>query len=139
MSPHSLLRSQIRQFGIVLLMLVFHLPVRGAEKESEPARHYKLAQHLEARDKPIEAQAEYRAAVAGYLRLLGPDDPKTLQSLAQLAFVLFARLHISEAQEIVERYLPRARRVLKAGDPTLLRFEEVRQALQKIKEEEDKK
>ncbi len=54
------------------------------------------------------------------LSLLGPDNPKTLESMAQMATVLIYEGHYSEAEKLERQALAAERRVLGADDPLTL-------------------
>jgi non-specific serine/threonine protein kinase/serine/threonine-protein kinase len=54
------------------------------------------------------------------LRLLGPDDPKTLESMAQMATVLIYEGHYPEAEKLERQALAGERRVLGSDDPLTL-------------------
>jgi eukaryotic-like serine/threonine-protein kinase len=51
------------------------------------------------------------------LSLLGPDDPKTLESIVQMATVLIFEGHYPEAEKLERQALAGERRVLGADDP----------------------
>ena len=54
------------------------------------------------------------------LSLLGPDDPKTLESIAQMATVLIFEGHYPEAEKLERQALAGERRILGADDPLTL-------------------
>jgi eukaryotic-like serine/threonine-protein kinase len=54
------------------------------------------------------------------LRVLGPDDPKTLESMAQMATVLIYEGHYPEAEKLERQALAGERRVLGSDDPLTL-------------------
>ncbi len=53
-------------------------------------------------------------------RLLGPDDPKTLESMTQLGRILDAEGHPAEAEKMEQRALASERRILGPKDPLTL-------------------
>jgi len=50
-------------------------------------------------------------------KFLGPDDPKTLQSIAQLGFILDREGHFDDAAKFESQALDRERRILGPDDP----------------------
>jgi non-specific serine/threonine protein kinase/serine/threonine-protein kinase len=61
-----------------------------------------------------------KRALDSRLSLLGPDDPKTLESMTQLGLILDLRGQYAEADKLERQALAVERRVLKAGDPLTL-------------------
>jgi serine/threonine protein kinase/tetratricopeptide (TPR) repeat protein len=62
-----------------------------------------------------------KRAFAAQLSLLGPDDPKTLESMTQLGWILDREGHDSEADKLERQALAGERRVLGPDDPLTLR------------------
>jgi eukaryotic-like serine/threonine-protein kinase len=60
------------------------------------------------------------AALDSRRRLLGPDNRKTLQSMAQLAWILDRQGNDAEAKKLIDQTIEQARRVLGADDPVTL-------------------
>jgi serine/threonine protein kinase len=60
-------------------------------------------------------------ALDARLGLLGPDDPKTLESMTQLGWILDREGHYSEAESLERRALMGERRVLGPEDPLTLK------------------
>jgi eukaryotic-like serine/threonine-protein kinase len=58
-----------------------------------------------------------KAALDARLSLLGPDDPKTLESMAQLGWILAREGHDVEAEKLARQALVEERRVLGTEDP----------------------
>jgi non-specific serine/threonine protein kinase/serine/threonine-protein kinase len=54
------------------------------------------------------------------LSLLGPDDPKTLESMTQLGYILDKEAHDGEAEKLERRALAAERRILGSEDPITL-------------------
>ena len=50
-------------------------------------------------------------------KILGPDDPKTMQSMAQLGFILDRQGHFDEAAKLESQALDHERRILGPDDP----------------------
>ncbi|MGC2172659.1 MAG: serine/threonine-protein kinase [Candidatus Sulfotelmatobacter sp.] len=61
-----------------------------------------------------------QSALDARLRLLGPDDPKTLESMAQMATVLIYEGHYPEAEKFERQALAGEHRVLEPADPLTL-------------------
>ncbi len=61
-----------------------------------------------------------QTALDARLRLLGPDDPKTLESMAQMATVLIYEGHYPQAEKLERQALAGEHRVLEPGDPLTL-------------------
>jgi non-specific serine/threonine protein kinase/serine/threonine-protein kinase len=61
-----------------------------------------------------------KRALDSRLSLLGPDDPKTLESMAQLGFILDREGHYAEAEKLERQALAGERRILGAEDPLTL-------------------
>ena len=59
-------------------------------------------------------------ALGARLSLLGPDDPKTLESMAQLGWILNREGHYVEAEKIERQALAGERRILGPEDPLTL-------------------
>jgi eukaryotic-like serine/threonine-protein kinase len=70
----------------------------------------------------LYARAHYLAkrALDSRLNLLGPDDPKTLESMTQLGYILDKEAHDGEAEKLERRALAGERRVLGSEDPITL-------------------
>ena len=60
------------------------------------------------------------AALDSRRRRLGPDDRKTLQSLAQLAWLLDREGNDAEAEKLIDQAIARSRQVLGPDDPVTL-------------------
>ena len=54
------------------------------------------------------------------MSLLGPDDPKTLESMAQLGWILNREGHYAEAEKMERQALAGERRILGPEDPLTL-------------------
>jgi len=61
-----------------------------------------------------------KRALDSRLSLLGPDDPKTLESMTQLGFILDKEAHDAEAEKLERQALATERRVLSPEDPITL-------------------
>ena len=61
-----------------------------------------------------------KRALDSRLNLLGPDDPKTLESMVQLGFILDREGHYAEAEKLERQALAGGRRILGAEDPLTL-------------------
>jgi non-specific serine/threonine protein kinase/serine/threonine-protein kinase len=61
-----------------------------------------------------------KRALDSRLSLLGPDDPKTLESMTQLGLILDLQGQYAEADKLERQALASERRVLGAGDPLTL-------------------
>ena len=59
-------------------------------------------------------------ALDGRLKLLGPDDPKTLESMTQLSAILILEGHYAEAEKLQRQAIAGERRVLGPEDPLTL-------------------
>jgi len=61
-----------------------------------------------------------KASLEAQLSLLGPDDPKTLESMAQLGWILDREGHYEEAEKMERQALARERRIVGTDDPLTL-------------------
>jgi serine/threonine protein kinase len=61
-----------------------------------------------------------KRALDSRLSLLGPDDPRTLESMAQLGWILDLQGQYAEADKLQRQALAGERRVLGSGDPLTL-------------------
>jgi non-specific serine/threonine protein kinase/serine/threonine-protein kinase len=61
-----------------------------------------------------------KRALDARLSLLGPDDPKTLESMGQLGWFLGREGHYDEAEKMQRQALEGERRILGPGDPVTL-------------------
>jgi serine/threonine protein kinase len=61
-----------------------------------------------------------KRALDSRLSLLGPDDPKTLESMTQMGFILDREGHYAEAEKLERQALAGERRILGAEDPLTL-------------------
>ena len=61
-----------------------------------------------------------KRALDARLSLLGPDDPKTLESMGLMATILILEGHYAEAEKLEREGLARERRILGADDPLTL-------------------
>jgi len=62
-----------------------------------------------------------KPALDARLSLLGPDDPKTLESMTQLGLILHREGHPADAEKLERQALAGERRVLGADDPLTLK------------------
>ncbi len=68
----------------------------------------------------VRAHELAKSALDVQLRLLGPDDPKTLESMAQLGWILDREGHYPEAEKLERQALEGQRRVLGPEAPLTL-------------------
>jgi tetratricopeptide (TPR) repeat protein len=61
-----------------------------------------------------------KSALDSRLTLLGPDDPKTLESMTQMGWILEKEGHYAEAEKLERQALAGERRILGPGDPLTL-------------------
>jgi len=61
-----------------------------------------------------------KTALDSRLSLLGPDDPKTLESMTQMGWILEKEGHYAEAEKLERQALAGERRILGPGDPLTL-------------------
>jgi eukaryotic-like serine/threonine-protein kinase len=66
------------------------------------------------------AQELAKRALDSRLSLLGPDDPKTLESMDQLGFILDREGHYAEGEKLERQALAGERRILGSEDPLTL-------------------
>jgi non-specific serine/threonine protein kinase/serine/threonine-protein kinase len=61
-----------------------------------------------------------KSALDSRLTLLGPDNPKTLESMTQMGWILEKEGHYAEAEKLERQALAGERRILGPGDPLML-------------------